>query len=449
MKRAVAGRGAVQNRGFTSRRRLLRGALNGVAVALALPFLESVGGKASRANSGSGFPLRFGLFFWGNGNNPDRWTPVGEGSGDAWALSEQLAPLAPHKDKIAVVTGLSVKLPNIVPHGSGAAGLLSGTRNDGDTFNGPSIDQIIASAVGGATLFRSLQTAATDNLGQSYSGPNLVNPAEADPFALYERLFGPTFVEPGGEGIVDPSLGLRRSVLDAVMGDLTALQAQVSSADQLRLEQHLDGVRDLESRLARLIEDPPSYEACIRPAEPLPSYPDLDGRPQVSARSRAMADLLAMALACDQTRVFGHYLSQPVADTLFPGATKGHHSLTHDEGGDQPECHAIVLQCVAEFGALLDAMRAIPEGDETLLDHSAVLCCSEVSKGQTHLLDEMPLVVAGGACGQIATDIHVRAIGKDNASKLMLTLVRASGVAAASFGVDEAYTEDGFSGVEL
>ena len=69
--------------------------------------------------------------------------------------------------------------------------------------------------------------------------------------------------------------------------------------------------------------------------------------------------------------------------------------------------------------------------------------------GQTHSLDEMPIVIAGGACGQILTDIHVRAVGKDNASKVMLTLVRAAGVGAASFGVDEAYTEDGFSGIEV
>ncbi len=436
--------------GLASRRTVLRGVLDGVAVALALPWLESLGGfgPTARAGTSSGFPLRFALYAWGNGNNPDRWLPIGEGSGADWALSEQLAPLAAHKDKIAVVTGLSVRLPNVVPHGSGAAGLLAGTPIVNDTFGGPTIDQIIAEAVGGETLYRSLQTAATDTLGQSYSGPNLVNPAESDPFALYERLFGPTFVAPGEGGLVDPSLGLRRSILDGVMGDLSALQARLSVADQARLEMHLDGVRDLESRLARLIEDPPSLAACVQPAAPLASYPDIDGRPQISARSRAMCDLLAMAFACDQTRVAAHYLTQPVADILFPDATKGHHSLTHDEGGDQPQCNAITLQCVAEFGYWLDALRAIPEGDETLLDHCAALGCSEVSLGQTHSLEEMPLVVAGGACGQLATDVHLRVPG-DNASKLMLTLIRTLGVSQASFGVDEAYTEDGFAPIEL
>ncbi|MCK6518447.1 DUF1552 domain-containing protein, partial [Myxococcota bacterium] len=96
------------------------------------------------------------------------------------------------------------------------------------------------------------------------------------------------------------------SALDAVMGDIATLNARVGSEDKLRLEQHLDGVRPLETRLARLEEDPPSLESCARPATPEASYPDLDGRPQVSARNRVMADMLAMALACDQTRVFGH-----------------------------------------------------------------------------------------------------------------------------------------------
>ena len=435
---------------MNSRRLVLRGMLSGGAVALALPWLESLGGwGTARAGTSSGFPVRVGLCNWGNGNNPDRWTPTGEGTGDDWVLSEQLAPLAAHKDRIAVVTGLSVKLPNIVPHSSGAAGLLSGTRFDNETFGAPTVDQIIAEAVGGETSFRSLQTAGTDTLGESFSGPNLLNPAEINPFGLYERLFGATFVEPGGEAIVDPSLGLRQSVLDAVNGDLIRLQSRLSTTDKTRLEQHLDGVRDLESRLTRLIENPPSFASCTRPAEPLASYPDVDGRPQITARSRAMADLLAMAFACDQTRVFAHFRTEPVADVLFPDATKGHHSLTHDEGGDQPECNAITIACITEFAYFLDALRAIPEGDETLLDHCAVLCCSEVSRGQTHSLDEMPLVVAGSACGALRVDTHIRAGGQESASELMLSLIRAVGVNQASFGFDEAYTETGFSAIEV
>jgi len=431
-----------------NRRQVLRGILQGTAVGLALPWLESLAGRRLAYASEDGFPRRFGVFFWGNGNRPERWTPIGEGFGTDWALSDQLAPLIAHKPKIAVVTGLSVKLPNIEPHYSGSSGLLAGAPFTNGTYGGPTIDQIIAAEIGGETLFRSIQTASTDTLGQSYSGPHLLNPAENNPYALYERLFGPTFVAPGEDAIVDPTLGLRRSILDSVHAELSSLKTRVSTADRLRLEQHADGVRDLETRLARLSEDPPSYEACLQPDAPELNYPDIDGRPQIAARTEVMARLTAMALACDQTRVFGHYVSQPVADVLFPEASKGHHSLTHDEGGDQPECHAITVHCIEQFAAWLSALDAIPEGEGTLLDHCAVLCCSDVSLGQTHSLDEMPIVVAGGAGGRLHTDVHIRAAGQENASKLMLSLLHAMDVNAASFGEDEALAASGLAALE-
>lgn len=425
-----------------SRRTLLRGILGGAAVSVALPPLEAMACGT--------LPKRFGLFFWGNGNLPDRWKPMGEGY--EWELSEQLAPLAAVKDLVTVVGGMSVKVPNQIPHGSGAAGLLSGAPliqvGGNDTFQAPTIDQLIAEAIGGDTVYRSLQTAATNANGQSYNGTNSRNPPETSPFALYERLFGPTFREPGDEGIVDPKLGLRRSVLDAVLGDANALYARVGAADKARLDQHLTGLRELEQRLARLEEDPPNLEACARPPEPLADYPDVDGRPQISARSRAMCDLLAMSLACDQTRVVGHYLCDPVHNYLFPGASSGHHELTHNEGGDQPEVHAITLQCVEEMAYFIGTLAAIPEGDGTLLDSMALLCCSEVSLGKTHSLDDMPIVIAGNACGFLKQGFHYRSPAFENASSVMLTLLRAMDIPAADFGMDEAWTDQSLTDIE-
>jgi hypothetical protein len=433
-----------------SRRSLLRGVFRGSAVALSLPFLELFLDRRALACGGA-IPKRFGLYCWGNGNIPSRWTPTG--SGTDWELSEQLASLAPVKDLVTVVSGFSVKLTNAVPHSSGAAGLLSGAPmqsvGDDETFSAPSVDNLVADEIGGDTLYRSLQTGATGVSGLSYTGPSSRNPPETDPYALYERLFGDTFREPGAEVEVDPTLGLRRSVLDAVMEDVAALQARVGAADKARLEAHLDGVRELEQRLARLEEDPPNLAACARADSPTADFSDVDGRPQISARSRAMVDLLALALACDQTRVFSHYLTDPVGDVLFPGASAGHHSLTHDEGGDQPEVHAITQQCVAEFAYLVEKFASIDEGDGSLLDNSVVLCCSEVSLGQTHSLDEMPLVYAGGCCGTLRTGYHLRSDSQDNASELMLTLMRAMDLSAPDFGVDEAWTEDTLTELEL
>jgi hypothetical protein len=424
------------------RRTVLRGMLGGVAVGLALPPLQAMFNDSGTAYALDGaFPRRFGLFFWGNGNRPERWTPAGAGGGDAWSLSESLQPLADLKHKLTVVTGTAVKLPNDSPHASGAAGLLTGAPlgdilND-FSFTRPTIDQVIASSIGGETLYRSLETAIGTASGRSFNGENSRNPPDSSPLAFYDRVFGPTFREPG-QTTVDPRLGLRRSALDAVMGDVGALQGRVGAADRARLEQHLQGLRDLELRLARLEEDPPQLAACVKPAAPAAEYPAVDGRMPVFEINAVMSELIAMALACDQTRVFSHWFSDPVSDVLYPGIPAGHHDLTHNEPFEQPDVQAITVQIVQAYGDLLRALDAVPEGDGTVLDHCAVLGCSEVSLGQTHSILDMPILIGGSAGGTLKTDHHYRSLGQESVSRVALTLVQSMGILASSFGAEEA-----------
>ncbi|MCB9764180.1 MAG: DUF1552 domain-containing protein [Alphaproteobacteria bacterium] len=435
-----------------TRRTVLRGLLGGAAVTVGLPPLQCFFNESGTAWADTGgFPKRFGLFFWGNGHLPERWLPLSEGAG--YTLSDQLAPLAGVQDLVTVVTGLNVQVPNEVPHGSGAAGLLTGMapliENGSDTFAGPSVDQIIAEAIGRETLYSSLQTACSNINGLSYNGPNSRNPPEYSPYAFFERLFGAGFREPGSDAEPDPNLALRRSVLDAVMEDAATVQANVGYEDRLRVEEHLDGVRELELRLARLQEDPPNLEACLRPDAPATEYPDVDGRPQLSAINRAMCDLLAMALACDQTRVFTHFFSQPVSDVLYPGATAGHHDLTHNEPGEQLQVHDIVVQIVAEYAYMVSALAGIAEGDGTLLDHCVVLGTSEVGFARTHSLNDLPILIAGSAGGVLRQGIHYRAVGGENASKMMLSLIRSMDILATEFGTEDARATDGLSGIEV
>lgn len=438
-----------------SRRTILRGMLQGTAVSVALPPLEAMfnsGGTAYAA--GGGLPLRFGLFFWGNGTLPERWIPTGDGA--EWTLSEQLEPLAAVKDWVSVVSGMSLHTDNIYPHTSGAAGILSGCnlkayedgREDG-TFEVPSIDQVIASEIGGETIYRSLETGVLPGTnGYSYNGPNNRNPPELSPLAFYERIFGASFREPGEEGVVDPKLALRRSVLDAVMGDIDRVNARVGAADKIRLEQHLTGVRELELRLARLQEDPPNLEACSRPAIPAADFPDVDGRHPIRDIHRAMTDLLVMAVACDQTRVFSHWFSDPLNNKLFPDATMGHHSLTHDEPGEQPEVNMVTKFIVGEFAYMVEQLASIPEGDETLLDHMVLLGTSEHGLGQTHSFDEMPILLAGNACGALRQGVHYRSFTGENASHALLSVIRAMDISAPSFGVGDGEVSDGLSAIE-
>lgn len=435
------------------RRRFLRGLVAGSLVTVGLPWLELFAGRKAYGATlcDDGFPRRLVVFLWGNGNRPELWTPAV--TGPDYELPPELESLAPVRSKLSVVTGLSTKVDNISPHWSGAAGLLTGAQvvgtDDDWTVAGPTIDQVVAEAVGGETLYRSIQVGVDSTSCFSFAGPNAQNPAENDPAALYARLFGDSFIEPGKKGTVPPSLGWRRSALDAVMEDARALQGELGAADQERLERHLDGLRDLEARLQRLQEDPPDLAACERPLEPDASYPEVDGRPQLSAISRVMADMVAMSLACDQTRVVTFQFSPPLSNALYPDAPDGHHNLTHDEGEGQPTVDSITRYIVGELAYLLQAMDAVTEGDGTLLDHSLVLGASEVSEGRTHSLDEVPLLVAGGGCGRLVTGEHVRSNGQESSSKAMLSVLRAMDLNLASWGEDECETSDGFSALEV
>jgi len=432
--------------GSISRRGVLRGLLGGSAVGLTLPWLE-----AHASTCASGFPRRFGVFFWGNGNLPDRWTPLTTGAG--WEPSEQLAPLLGLRSKVTVCTGLEVKVPNVSPHWSGAVGLLTGQDLDGAdegwSVRAPTVDQVLAAEIGNDTLYRSLQIGIADAECFSYSGANQPNYGETDPFALYQRLFGDTFRDPGGSGTVDPSLGFRRSVLDAVLGDLGRLSSRLGTEDRIRLEAHTDGVRGLEQRLARLQEAPPDLAACVRPEAPPESIPDIDGRIQLSRRSRAMSDLLAMALACDQTRVFSFSHHRALSNVLFPAASDGHHNLTHNEGGAQPEVHEATVAVMEELAYLLGALDAVDEGDGTLLDHALVMAVSEVSEGRTHRLDEIPLLLAGGACGKLVTGHHLRSQGNENVNHAMLSVLRAFDLSLPSWGADDTTVDTGWAPLEL
>jgi hypothetical protein len=426
----------VNNRFNLNRRTLLRGIMAGTAVSVALPPLEAfmnLNGTAYAQDSG--FPNRFCLFSWGNGVHPDLWIP--DESGTDWALSPQLMPLSPHKEYLSVMTGFEVKAPNNDAHVSGPCGLLSGrplSNAGGFSFTGPTVDQMIANEIGGDTQFKSIELAVEQGArGLSFNGLNSRNPPESDPKELFTRLFGPTFRAPGDEPILDPKLALRRSVLDAVMGDAAKLSQRLGQVDQRRLDQHLTAIRELEIRIGRLEEDPPNLAACVRPQEPLP-LPDVDGRPQMAARAAVMNELSTMAFACDLTRVISYWYSDELSDALYFDAPAGHHQLTHDEPGDMPTVNRITTAIMSDFSDYLGRLRAIPEGDGNLLDHMALMATTDVSYARTHQIDEYPILVAGKASGALNSGVHYRSATKENACMVPLTVIRALGIAMEQYG---------------
>lgn len=453
-----------------SRRTLLRGLLGGAVVSIGLPplerFMNSHGSAYAEEGGPSGFPSRFGLLFWGNGVIPERWVPAATGQGSDWELSEQLEPLASLKHKLTVVSGMRVNVTNVSAHSATLAGMLTAAPlldvpGQGLRIQAPTIDQLIAAAVGQETARASIEFGVyTDGaLGESHAAPiagspaAIPRPAEFNPAALFSDLFGANFIQPGSGDGPPPTLGVERSVLDVVMGQIASVEEQLGAADRARLEAHFEGIRSIEKRLQKLQENPPNLLACAAPAAPLGSadshgYPPIEGRPQLAEINAVMSDMAAMALACDQTRVFSNWMTNPVANPLMAGSTDGHHSLTHDEPGEQPQVNAIVKELMGMVRRQLEALDAVEEGDGTLLDHCAVLCTSEVSRGRTHSPDDFPILLAGSCNGYLKTDMHWRSEASDPTSKVLLTLAQAMGLPLDALGSDDCYTTESLSEVE-
>ena len=464
------------------RRTLLRGSLGAMGVALGLPTLEAFCNSHGTAYAdGSAFPTRLGLFFWGNGVLPPKWVPELAGEGDAWQLSEQLSPLAHVKSKLGVVSRTAVGLPNAKAHSSGLCGVLAGSAAvpmgpEGNAYlpTGPSFDQVAAEQWAGLTPHTYLCFGAAPggrDASVSFTGSGSKNPFVSSPREFFMQVFGDSYRPPGVEPMIDPRWGLRRSVLDTVGEQMVALQSRVGRQDQVRLEEHFEGIRAIETRLAGLEETPVALAACGVPPMPGDDLPEIEGRPQLSALNRLHCDILTMALACDQTRIFNNMFTSPVSSPLFaapwpPGArdlagrrplgkyrdfraTMGHHRLTHDEPGDQPQVNVIVQMIMEEFAYLIQKLDSVQEGAEgTLLDHSVVLGTTDCSNCRTHSLDNYPIAYAGSANGKLRTDIHHAANPGENTSKVIFSILRAAGVRVSEFGRDGGRVTEGMPAIE-
>jgi hypothetical protein len=367
----------------------------------------------------------------------------------------ELAPLAAIKDYVSVVSGMEIKSGNERGHHAGCVGILSGApmlaqphpnSSFVSTFTKPSIDQIAAAAIGQGTRFRSLEVGISRRVisGEgttlrylSHNGPDSFNPPEYDPVKVFDRLFGAGFTPPSGgtPPPVNPANALRRSVLDAVTADVTDLRSRVGSTDRLRLDQHLDSIRSIENRL---IQAPPTTGpagSCMLPTKP-GAITDTNSKEAIEERMKAMSDLVAMALACDQTRVFSMMFSGSVGSTVFwqVAVTSGHHDLTHNEPGNQPQVHETTVFTMKQLATLLTTLKAIPEGAGNLLDNCAILASSDVAGGFEHSITDYPIVVAGRAGGALKyPGVHYRSM-RENTSTVLFSLLKAVGTPVTQVG---------------
>jgi hypothetical protein len=427
-----------------NRRNILTGAMQGGAVTLALPLLDCfLDGNGTALANGAPMPIRFGTWFWGLGMCSKVFVPSKTGAG--YDLPPEIACLAPVQKHINVFTGYKVETdgrPNFC-HYTGWVALRSGEvpANRGD-LPAESIDTIIAEQMGGGTRFRSLNATATGDPRDSYSfrGANAYNPHEASVVDLYAQVFGADFQNPNADAFTpSPKIMVQKSVMSAVTDQRQVLDRKLGAADRARLDEYFTGVRQLEQQLAQQLEKPQKMEACAPGRKidaDMPAGLDADIMTQ---RHKLMTDIMAMALACNQTKVVNMVYSQSGSNAVRKGYEKTHHTTTHEEMVDetlgyQPDTHWFVTRSMENFGYFVAALDKIKEGDGTLLDHSLIYAHSDQEYAKIHSLNGIPMFTAGTAGGKVKTGLHIAGAGAPG-TNLGYTVQRVMGVDTNSWGV--------------
>lgn len=437
----------MQNSHLLSRRACLKG----IGATLALPLLESMGWAATKAPKP---PVRLGFMYMPHGVIMDRFWPK---SPESFLTSpppalESLKPVLDQCLMMKGISGVPIAPFNGGPHALELSTWLTAKLPDArqrDRVNiGISADQLAANHFGALTSLPSLELATMpqthkenqEGLNEayyshcSYSSPTRPLPAEIDPRAVLNRLFGKTD-RPGQPAQADP---LDRRMLDLVLGGAKDLRRRLPRTDQDKLDEYLDSVRAVERRIAAIEQR--QKEAALAKAgvsttkRDAPDAPPIEIKiPEGDKRSeymQVMCDLNILAFQTDTTRVSTYIGSTPNGVTYpelgFEGA---HHSYTHHQNKQDmiDKVAAITAFNISQFAYMVKKMAAIREGDGTLLDNCIMMWGSGLEDGNKHDRQNLPFIIAGKGGGALNTGRYLTGI-KGNQGDLLSTLLGCMGV---------------------
>jgi hypothetical protein len=418
--------------------------LKGAGAALSLPLLDAMVPALSASVQTAARPVRrLGFIFIPMGMNWNEWTPKGEGR--LVEMSPTLASLAPFKDQVTVLTNLQLK--NSHPIGGGGnhatsnCGFLSAARakrTEGTDYElGTTVDQIAAKHLGRETPLPSLELAMDllsvvgncDNgfacaymNSLSWSSPTTPLPAEAHPRVVFERLFG----DGGNADQRRAELRKNSSLLDWVMADMARLQKELGAGDRTKMSEYLDAVREVERRIEKAEEQAEQS-----------SLPDLERPVGVPSsweeHAKLMFDLQVLALQADITRVITFQLSREASTRTYPqiGVPDPHHPVSHHTNDPEKLAKLAKINAyhVALFAYFVGKLKATPDGEGSLLDHTMYVIGSGMGNPDVHDHENLPIVVAGGKGGR-----HIRYRELTPLANLHLTLLGKIGINAKSFG---------------
>lgn len=415
------------------RRTMLRGA----GTALALPLLDAMVPALRADRLTAAAPVRrLGFVMYPLGVDEERWRPKGEGSG--YQLSDALAPLAAHRNKFVVISGMSSDPDRSKPgfHDRALASFMTGVEPvKGKVHVGISIDQLAAQTLGKQTQFASLELAAEKTtVGSAHIGPvfrsaTVPLPFEHNPRRVFEQLFG-------DGGRIDPQEAARkqtadRSTLDTVLLRITQLKERLGAADRRKLDEYVESIRDIERRI---------QVAMTKPQADLPGATRPSGVPDSWVENvKLMFDLQALALQADLTRVWTFLYAREASSMNFPhlDIVMGHHEISH-HNFEKDKLDALAKINVDQsrlFAYFLSKLDSLKEGNSTLLDHSLILYGSNLSVPTSHSQRDLPIILAGGAAGRIAGGRYLKFPGDTTPlTNLYLTMLDKVGVPTEKFG---------------
>jgi hypothetical protein len=425
-----------------------RSFLRGVGVTVALPLLDAMVPALSAAPVS---PRRLGFVYIPNGAVMTKWQPTGAGA--LQELPSTLSPLAPFKDQLIIPIGLNQKQAESFGDGNGdhsraGSTYLSGVHpkhtEGADVQNGTTVDQYAAQELGKDTRLRSLEVAMEQvfligNCDNGYScaytnsiswrTPTDPNPMETNPRLVFERLFG----DGGSAASRLAQMREDRSILDFVDGGIAGLQKKLGVADRNIVSDYLDSVREIERRIQVAERQQQNGESSLT----LPERPI--GAPEAyDDHAKLMFDLIALAFQADITRVFTFTLGKEQTNQPYPqiGVNDAHHAVSHhqndpaklEKGAKINKYH---VDLVAHF---LNKLKATPEGDGNMLDHSLVLHGGGISDADAHSHINLPLVLVGGGSGTLKGGRCVRYPAGTPMNNLHMALLEKSGVRTERFG---------------
>ncbi|MEE2636976.1 MAG: DUF1552 domain-containing protein [Acidobacteriota bacterium] len=427
--------------------------LRGLGVSLALPMLDSMVPAFASATSAQA-TRRLGVVYVPNGMFMQNWTPamLGASSGPL-EITETLRPLAAHRDRLLMVSGLCSEEGIARPgegagdHARAAGAFLTGVhpkKTEGhDIRAGVSMDQLAARVLGRETQLASLELslesaerAGSCDPGYScayantlcWSSDTTPLPMASDPRAVFERLFG-------AGGTTDPAAWLEarqhdRSLLDMVTAKVARLKGELGHRDRIKLNEYLDAVRDVERRI-QMAEQQPTRE--------LPAMDQPAGVPgRFEDHAKLMFDLQVLAYQADLTRVITFMLGHETSNRAYPeiGVPDAHHALSH-HGGDRElieRLKKVDVHLASMFAYYVGRLASTPDGDGTLLDSVMILYGSGLSDGNRHNHHDLPTLLVGGGAGQLRGGRHLQVAKDTPNANLFLTMLGKLGVPVEAFG---------------